>query len=67
MNRIEEFTNRILAGYSRREDGTYAHRIEFMGSHDGRSRGFETLVRNKDGRLLRVERSARARTKRMQA
>lgn len=55
---------RVFPGYERRPDGTFARTVQIMNSVGGRSRGFETLVRDAKGRLLRVERSKRSRTKR---
>jgi hypothetical protein len=54
----------LAAGYVRREDGTYAHEVSFVGQVQGRSASgivaTETLVRSSTGKLLRVERSRRA-------
>jgi len=58
---------RVFPGYVRRPDGTYARTVEIVNHHGGRSRSHETLVRDAKGRLLRVEHSARARTKRKEA
>jgi len=54
--------DRLLSGYTRRPDGTYARQVTFVSKRLDRSDGIarETLVRDARGRLLRVERTQRA-------
>lgn len=51
----------LAAGYVRREDGTFAKRVEFLTwPCDNNWREPEVLIRSSTGKLLRVERSGRA-------
>ena len=49
-----------LLGYTRRDDGTFAKTVTFGWGVTKKHTATETLVRSRSGRLLRVERSARA-------
>lgn len=54
----------LAAGYTKHPDGTFRKRVEFADSHKskaGENSHVETIVRNRNGRLLRVIRSARVR------
>jgi len=53
-------------GYVSREDGTYARTVTFSARSPsgGGTQATETIVRSASGRLLRIERSNHARTKR---
>lgn len=53
----------LAAGYVRREDGTFAREVKF-GAPGTSCNATETLVRSATGKLLRVERSARAEARR---
>jgi len=51
---------KLPSGYTARPDGTFAKTITIEWGITRKQRRTETLIRNKRGRLLRVERSALA-------